>query len=25
VSNAAMDWMWATNVLPIGTSVWVYV
>jgi hypothetical protein len=25
VSNAAMDWIWATNVLPIGTSVWVYV
>jgi len=24
VSNAAIDWIWAENVLPIGTEVWVY-
>jgi hypothetical protein len=24
VSNTAMNWMWATNVLPRGTTVWVY-
>lgn len=24
VSNAAMDWIWATNRMPIGTKVWVY-
>jgi peptidoglycan hydrolase-like protein with peptidoglycan-binding domain len=25
VSNAAINFIWANNVLPIGTSVWVYV
>jgi lipoprotein-anchoring transpeptidase ErfK/SrfK len=25
VSNAAIDFMWANNVLPIGAAVWVYV
>ena len=24
VSNAAIDWIWANNILPIGMSVWVY-
>jgi len=24
VSNAAMDWIWATNRMPIGAKVWVY-
>jgi peptidoglycan hydrolase-like protein with peptidoglycan-binding domain len=24
VSNEAIDWIWANNILPIGTSVWVY-
>jgi peptidoglycan hydrolase-like protein with peptidoglycan-binding domain len=24
VSNSAMDWVWAQNLDPIGTSVWVY-
>jgi peptidoglycan hydrolase-like protein with peptidoglycan-binding domain len=24
VSNAAVDWMWANNILPIGMPVWVY-
>jgi peptidoglycan hydrolase-like protein with peptidoglycan-binding domain len=24
VSNEAIDWMWANNVAPIGTTVWVY-
>jgi lipoprotein-anchoring transpeptidase ErfK/SrfK len=24
VSNAAINWMWANNVLPLGTTVWVY-
>jgi lipoprotein-anchoring transpeptidase ErfK/SrfK/ribosomal protein L24E len=24
VSNSAIDFMWATNVLPIGATVWVY-
>jgi peptidoglycan hydrolase-like protein with peptidoglycan-binding domain len=24
VSNEAIDWIWATNLAPIGTSVWVY-
>ena len=24
VSNAAVDWMWANNILPIGLTVWVY-
>ena len=24
LSNAAMDWIWATNRMPIGTKVWVY-
>jgi hypothetical protein len=25
VSNAAMNWIWDNNILPLGTSVWVYV
>jgi len=25
VSNAAMDFIWATNIMPIGAAVWVYV
>jgi lipoprotein-anchoring transpeptidase ErfK/SrfK len=25
VSNAAIDFMWANNILPIGAAVWVYV
>ncbi len=25
VSNAAIDYMWANNILPIGAAVWVYV
>jgi lipoprotein-anchoring transpeptidase ErfK/SrfK len=24
VSNSAIDYMWANNILPIGTAVWVY-
>jgi peptidoglycan hydrolase-like protein with peptidoglycan-binding domain len=24
VSNDAMNWIWATNIMPIGTPVWVY-
>jgi len=24
VSNEAIDWIWANNLLPIGTAVWVY-
>lgn len=24
VSNAAINWIWATNIDPIGTAVWVY-
>ncbi len=24
VSNAAMDWIWASNRMPIGTLVWIY-
>jgi lipoprotein-anchoring transpeptidase ErfK/SrfK len=24
VSNEAIDWIWAENLLPIGTEVWVY-
>lgn len=24
VTNAAIDWMWANNILPLNTSVWVY-
>jgi hypothetical protein len=24
LSNAAIDWIWATNRAPVGTSVWVY-
>jgi hypothetical protein len=24
VSDAAINWMWANNVLPMGTTVWVY-
>jgi hypothetical protein len=24
VSNEAIDWIWATNIDPIGTTVWVY-
>jgi hypothetical protein len=24
VSNAAVNWMWANNILPIGITVWVY-
>jgi lipoprotein-anchoring transpeptidase ErfK/SrfK len=24
VSNAAIDYMWANNILPIGAAVWVY-
>jgi lipoprotein-anchoring transpeptidase ErfK/SrfK len=24
VSNEAMDWIWATNLDPLGTEVWVY-
>ncbi|MDQ1456926.1 MAG: hypothetical protein QOH28_2546 [Actinomycetota bacterium] len=24
VSNTAIDWMWANNILPIGLTVWVY-
>ena len=25
VSNAAMDFIWASNLMPIGSAVWVYV
>jgi peptidoglycan hydrolase-like protein with peptidoglycan-binding domain len=25
VSNEAMNWIWANNVMPLGTTVWVYV
>jgi lipoprotein-anchoring transpeptidase ErfK/SrfK len=24
VSNAAIDWIWSTNAVPVGTLVWVY-
>ena len=24
VSNSAIDWIWANNILPIGAAVWVY-
>jgi hypothetical protein len=24
VSNEAIDWIWADNLLPLGTSVWIY-
>jgi lipoprotein-anchoring transpeptidase ErfK/SrfK len=24
VSNAAIDWIWAENIMPIGSPVWVY-
>ena len=24
VSEAAMDWMWATDILPMGSTLWVY-
>lgn len=24
VSNEAIDWIWANNVIPLGTEVWVY-
>jgi len=24
VSNEAIDWIWASNIMPIGTEVWVY-
>ena len=24
VSNEAIDWIWADNLAPIGTAVWVY-
>ena len=24
VSNDAMNWIWANNIMPIGTTVWVY-
>jgi hypothetical protein len=24
VTNAAIDWMWANNIVPLGTTVWVY-
>lgn len=24
VTNAAMDWIWANDVMPVGTDVWVY-
>jgi peptidoglycan hydrolase-like protein with peptidoglycan-binding domain len=24
VSNEAIDWIWANNVIPLGTKVWVY-
>jgi lipoprotein-anchoring transpeptidase ErfK/SrfK len=24
MTNAAIDWVWANNVIPIGTEVWVY-
>lgn len=24
VTNAAMDWIWATDVMPVGSTVWVY-
>jgi len=24
VSNEAIDWIWAANIMPIGTEVWVY-
>jgi lipoprotein-anchoring transpeptidase ErfK/SrfK len=25
VSNTAMNWLWASNTLPLGTTVWVYI
>jgi hypothetical protein len=24
VTNAAMDWLWGQDLLPIGTHIWVY-
>jgi lipoprotein-anchoring transpeptidase ErfK/SrfK len=24
MTNAAIDWIWASNTIPIGTAVWVY-
>jgi hypothetical protein len=24
MTNAAIDWIWANNVMPLGTDVWVY-
>jgi N-acetylmuramoyl-L-alanine amidase len=24
MTNQAIDWVWANNVIPLGTSVWVY-
>ena len=24
MTNAAIDWIWANNIIPLGTSVWVY-
>ena len=24
VSNEAIDWIWANNIAPLGTAVWVY-
>ena len=24
MTNAAIDWIWANNIIPIGTAVWVY-
>ncbi len=24
LSNAAIDWIWANNIMPMGTAVWVY-
>jgi lipoprotein-anchoring transpeptidase ErfK/SrfK len=24
VSNEAIDWIWANNLAPLGTAVWVY-
>jgi lipoprotein-anchoring transpeptidase ErfK/SrfK len=24
MTNAAIDWIWANNIIPLGTAVWVY-
>jgi len=24
VSNEAIDWIWANDLMPLGTEVWVY-